>query len=123
MALWVTRCARPVSLVRFPVPNYRLSRLNLHTHSILRVDSIEDVRRKVNAAKDAQLFRKQINSPDRTIGVAYAELELERRYLIHLSLFRRPMDRAQREWKIANGKMTQKDWDEMEREREVFLSL
>jgi hypothetical protein len=52
----------------------------LHTSTVLRVETVEEIRRRVNAAQDAQKFRQQLNQPDRIIGRAFAELEEERRY-------------------------------------------
>lgn len=49
--------------------------------------SIEELRRKFNAPKNAVKVKKEISQPDRIIGRAFAEIEEENRYSILLSIF------------------------------------
>jgi hypothetical protein len=47
---------------------------------VQNIPTIEELRRKLSAQKNATEFKKEMNNPDRIIGRAYAELEEERKY-------------------------------------------
>eukprot|EP01128_Nolandella_sp_AFSM9_P006372 TRINITY_DN325_c0_g1_i1.p1 TRINITY_DN325_c0_g1~~TRINITY_DN325_c0_g1_i1.p1 ORF type:complete len:179 (-),score=56.71 TRINITY_DN325_c0_g1_i1:549-1085(-) len=80
----------------------------LHTSPSLSAESVEDVRRRIFAEKNAKEFRKEINAPDRTIGVAHAELELEQK----LKMI----------WKMKNGKITDEELAAMEKDKEEMIA-
>jgi hypothetical protein len=48
------------------------------------IPTIEEIRRKHSAEKNAKEFKKEMANPDRIIGRAYAELEEERKYVIFI---------------------------------------
>jgi hypothetical protein len=69
---------------------------------ITGIPTIEELRRKHTAVKNAADFKKTMANPDRIIGRAYAELEEERR--------------MKREYLRKTGRLTQKDIDEEDAE-------
>jgi hypothetical protein len=46
------------------------------------IPTIDELRRKLSAAKNASEFKREMSNPDRIIGRAYAELEEERKYAV-----------------------------------------
>eukprot|EP01127_Copromyxa_protea_P001310 TRINITY_DN11334_c0_g1_i1.p1 TRINITY_DN11334_c0_g1~~TRINITY_DN11334_c0_g1_i1.p1 ORF type:complete len:167 (-),score=49.36 TRINITY_DN11334_c0_g1_i1:81-581(-) len=110
--MWLcSRLASPCGVARthLRLPVARQLPRQLHVTPVLCVETVEEIRRRMSAATEAQKFRRELAEPDRIIGRAYAELEEERKRKL--------------EWKARNGLLSEREKEEMAEELEQCKQL